>query len=196
MERLKSIKSTLVSLVETQLGDVEHTDAKELGEVVDMIKDLEEAMYYCAIVEAMEKSKEEGEDGRSRMGYTDHFPHGEYNWDTMDWRPYFYYTQSGRGSANQYGGSNSGSTSTRMGYSEDGMSNNQGGSGSSGQTAYYGGPTYYYTENKPMSINDVSKYLSELKDNLPHMMEKASPEDKKMISEKLQQINTKVNSNQ
>lgn len=198
MERLKSIKSTLVSLVETQLGDVEHTDAKELGEVVDMIKDLEEAMYYCAIVEAMEKSKEEGQEDisvRSRMGYTDHFPHGEYNWDTMDWRPYFYYTQSGRGSANQYGGSNSGSTSARMGYSENGMSNNQGGSGSGGQTAYYGGPTYYYTESKPMSMNEVSKYLSELSDSLPHMMEKASPEDKKMIAEKLQQINTKVNNN-
>lgn len=198
MERLKSIKSTLVSLVETQLGDVEHTDAKELGEVVDMIKDLEEAMYYCAIVEAMEKSKEEGQEDisvRSRMGYTDHFPHGEYNWDTMDWRPYFYYTQSGRGSANQYGSSNSGSTSARMGYSEDGISNNQGGSGSGGQTAYYGGPTYYYTESKPMSMNEVSKYLSELSDSLPHMMEKASPEDKKMIAEKLQQINTKVNNN-
>ena len=53
MERLKEIKSCLVSLVQTQLGDVEHTDAKEMGEVIDMIKDLEEAMYYCAIVEAM-----------------------------------------------------------------------------------------------------------------------------------------------
>lgn len=210
MERLKSIKSTLVSLVETQLGDVEHTDAKELGEVVDMIKDLEEAMYYCAIVEAMEKSKEEGQEDisvRSRMGYTEHFPHGEYNWDTMDWRPYYYYTQSGRGSANQYGGSGSRSTSSRMGYNENemmgysdsgnsGNGGSQSGSNSSGQTAYYGGPTYYYTENKPTDVNEVSKYLSELSDSLPHMMEKASPEDKKMISEKLQQINTKVNSNQ
>jgi hypothetical protein len=34
-------------------------NAKELGEVVDMIKDLEEAMYYCSIIKAMEKSEEE-----------------------------------------------------------------------------------------------------------------------------------------
>jgi hypothetical protein len=94
MEQLKAIKSTLVSLVQSQLGDIQHTDAKELGEVVDMIKDLEEAMYYCAIVEAMEKSKEEGTEDmamRSRMGYTEYFPHGEYDWDNMGWRPYYYY---------------------------------------------------------------------------------------------------------
>jgi len=94
MEQLKAIKSTLVSLVQSQLGDVQHTDAKELGEVIDMIKDLEESMYYCSIVEAMEKSREEGTEDmamRSRMGYTERFPHGEYDWESMDWRPYYYY---------------------------------------------------------------------------------------------------------
>ena len=204
MEQLKSIKSTLVSLVQSQLGDIQHTDAKELGEVVDMIKDLEEAMYYCAIVEAMEKSKEEGTEDmamRSRMGYTEYFPHGEYDWDNMGWRPYYYYQQSGRGSANQYGGSNSRSTSSRMGYGEEsGMnSGSQGGSSGSGSTSYYGGPNYYYHDSqdgsKMMSgdIKQVGRYLNELSDELPHMMEKSSQEDKKMISEKLQQITQKVN---
>jgi len=61
MENLKNIKCSLVGLVQTQLGDLKHTDAKELGEVIDMIKDLEEAMYYCAIIEAMEESKKEKE---------------------------------------------------------------------------------------------------------------------------------------
>ena len=58
MEQLKNIKHSLVSLVQTQLGDLKKTDAKELGEVVDMIKDLEEAMYYCSITKAMEEAKE------------------------------------------------------------------------------------------------------------------------------------------
>lgn len=201
MEQLKAIKSTLVSLVQSQLGDIQHTDAKELGEVVDMIKDLEEAMYYCAIVEAMEKSKEEGSEDmavRSRMGYTEYFPHGEYDWDAMGWQPYYYYQQSGRGSANQYGGSNSRSTGTRMGYGEGSMSGqggNQGGSSGQGSTAYYGGPNYYYHDSKEhMSgdLKEVNRYLSELNDELPKMMEKSSPEEKKMVSEKLQQITTKV----
>jgi hypothetical protein len=32
------------------LGEV---DTKELGEAIDMIKDLEEAIYYCTVTEAM-----------------------------------------------------------------------------------------------------------------------------------------------
>jgi hypothetical protein len=32
-----------------------------MGEVIDMIKDLEEAMYYCSIIEAMEKTNEKEE---------------------------------------------------------------------------------------------------------------------------------------
>lgn len=46
MERLKHVKDTLLCAVESQLGDLEKVDAKELGEVVDMVKDMEEAMYY------------------------------------------------------------------------------------------------------------------------------------------------------
>lgn len=62
MERLKHVKDTLLCAVESQLGDLEHVDAKELGEVVDMVKDMEEAMYYCSIVKAMEDRKEEEEE--------------------------------------------------------------------------------------------------------------------------------------
>lgn len=229
MEQLKAIKSTLVSLVQSQLGDIQHTDAKELGEVVDMIKDLEEAMYYCSIVKAMEKAEEEKESGSMTMGFRERYPHGEYDYDTMDWRPYFYYQQSGRGSANQYGGSggrggNRGYAEMmgyegggRSGYSEmmeyyggqggsgSGQGGSQGGSGggsqggSSGQgsTAYYGGPNYYYSEGQQgMSkgdIKQVGKYLNELNEELPHMMEKSSPEEKKMLSEKLTQISNKIN---
>ena len=59
MERMKTIKDTLLGVVQGQLGNLESVDAKELGEVVDMIKDMEEAMYYCTIVEAMKEKHEE-----------------------------------------------------------------------------------------------------------------------------------------
>ena len=42
-DRLKHIKECLMCAVEAQLGCLDEVDAKELGEVVDMIKDLEEA---------------------------------------------------------------------------------------------------------------------------------------------------------
>ena len=61
MEELHSIEKCLISQVQAQCGDLKKVNAKELGEVVDMIKDLEEAMYYCSIIEAMDKTNEEKE---------------------------------------------------------------------------------------------------------------------------------------
>ena len=49
MERLKSMKDCLMAQAQSQMGNLHQVDAKELGEVVDMIKDLEEAIYYCTI---------------------------------------------------------------------------------------------------------------------------------------------------
>ena len=62
------MKEKLMTCVESQLGDLSNTNAEELGEVVDMIKDLEETIYYCTVVEAMEKRSEEDEK-RERMYY-------------------------------------------------------------------------------------------------------------------------------
>lgn len=79
MEQLKSIKQCLVSTVSSQLGDLKKTDAKELGEVIDMIKDLEEAMYYCAITEAMEKTEEEKKYSNNINYYMEREPIHWYN---------------------------------------------------------------------------------------------------------------------
>lgn len=52
-DRLKQMKETLMCAVEVQLCDLGEVDTKELGEAIDMIKDLEEAIYYCTVTEAM-----------------------------------------------------------------------------------------------------------------------------------------------
>ena len=93
MENLKNIKCSLVGLVQTQLGDLKHTDAKELGEVIDMIKDLEEAMYYCAIIEAMEESKKEKENSENSS-----FNNINYYMEPM------YYQEGGQGSGSHGAG--------------------------------------------------------------------------------------------
>ena len=55
MEKLKHIKHKLVELVEMEMEEhLETLDTEELGEVIDMIKDLAEAIYYCTVTEAME----------------------------------------------------------------------------------------------------------------------------------------------
>jgi hypothetical protein len=52
-ERLREVKEILLCCVEEQVQDLCAVDTEELGEVIDMIKDLEEAIYYCTITEAM-----------------------------------------------------------------------------------------------------------------------------------------------
>ena len=54
MERLKSIKDNLIAAVQCQ--DISSADAKEMGEVVDMIKDLSKSIYYHTIVNSMTKA--------------------------------------------------------------------------------------------------------------------------------------------
>ena len=60
MKKLCEIKDTLINLVEQQMTNPQCVNTHEMGEVIDMIKDLAETCYYVSIVEAM-KDKEEHE---------------------------------------------------------------------------------------------------------------------------------------
>ena len=60
MERLHHMKESLMAQIQAQMGHLENVDAKELGEAIDMIKDLSEAIYYCTITEAMNEGSENG----------------------------------------------------------------------------------------------------------------------------------------
>ena len=65
MENLKKMKECLMAKVEGQVyGNIEAVSAEELGAAIDMIKDLAEAEYYCAIVKSMEEAAEEDEEGK------------------------------------------------------------------------------------------------------------------------------------
>ena len=56
--KLEHMKDVLICAVEHEINNLENANCKELGEAIDMIKDLEEAIYYCTITEAMgEKEK-------------------------------------------------------------------------------------------------------------------------------------------
>ena len=72
MERLKMMKDCLMAQVQAQMGNLDKVDVHELGEAIDMIKDLEEALYYCHIVKAMEeKEPNSWENNSSIMFYTE-----------------------------------------------------------------------------------------------------------------------------
>jgi hypothetical protein len=68
-ENLKMMKEQLMSCVQGQLGDISKVDTHELGEAIDMIKDLAETIYYCTITDSMEKSDEIQKMGSSTINY-------------------------------------------------------------------------------------------------------------------------------
>lgn len=53
------MKETLCCAAESQMYDLSNVNAEELGEVIDMIKDLEEAIYYATITDAMNEKDSE-----------------------------------------------------------------------------------------------------------------------------------------
>lgn len=52
-EKLKYLKDTLICSIEEQMMNLYDADADELGAAIDMLKDLEEAIYYSTVTEAM-----------------------------------------------------------------------------------------------------------------------------------------------
>ena len=76
MDKLKHIKEDLEWVVYKTLEANEDNNFKnintyELGEAIDMIKDISEAIYYCQVVHAMEE-------GSGTITYTQKSPKGEH----------------------------------------------------------------------------------------------------------------------
>ena len=184
MEQLKSIKHTLVSQVQTQLSDLKKVDAKELGEVIDMIKDLEEAMYYCSIIKAMEESKEEKKnesynninyymEPSNSGGNMKYYPSSDgmrHYTPYMEYAPYMMRDEKWR-DARLYNNADHSYNSRRM-YMES--KQNQ--------------------ATDQQSMKELEHYIKDLGDDLTDMIRDSSPEEKQLLSAKLQQLAGKVTS--
>ena len=79
--KLEHMKDVLICAVEHEINNLENANCKELGEAIDMIKDLEEAIYYCTITESM------GENG-NRYDYNKINSNGHYNESSEDSNQY------------------------------------------------------------------------------------------------------------
>jgi len=177
MERLKNIKDTLISQIQGQLGHLETVDAKEMGEVVDMVKDIEEAIYYCTITKSMEDANKEKEPITPVAYYTERYYPYERDMDR------------------EYG---------KMYYTNPTSSNSNGNGMTSTNTAYYTEQEYpitmrdyregkspmsrrMYMESKEMhqdkakQMKELEKYMKELTDDITDMIKDASPEEKQLL---------------
>lgn len=174
MHKLKNMKETLVGIAECALANAEHTDTKELGEVVDMIKDLEEAMYYCSIVKAMEEKEQDHchlirypvyerdmDKDHGRMYYTEpRYPRTSYP-DYMDYEkevPMVRDSREGR------------SPISRRNYME----------------------SKALHQGKEKKIKELEQYMKELSEDIVEMIEDASPEERQMLEKKMTHLTSKI----
>lgn len=199
MEELKTMKECLTSQVQAQMSHLDTVDAHELGEAVDMIKDLAEAIYYCTVTEAMEKSSEDKEKMNTN--------NNTYYYSTTHYdRPMEY--SNGK---MYYGEGNSSSSGMGPGNNSGNSSNS-----SSNGTSYYHEEYWpqefrdyregrspmqrkMYMESKDLhkgseiEMKELESYLQDLSADITEMVRKASPEEKQILQKKISGIAAKIN---
>ena len=177
IEQMKMMKHTLMNCVQGQMGDLTSVDAKELGEAVDMIKDLSEAIYYCTITESMEKSDKEKEK---------YYPVDYYR--NMD-KPYgyMYYTDS-HGVSHPSANMSTGAQGTRN-YPIEIRDYREGRSPMTRKTymerKMHGG-------GKEVQVQELEKYMHELTNDIMEMLDGASTEEKQILKNKISALATKI----
>lgn len=198
MEQLKSMKHQLTSIVQGQLSNTQNVDTKELGEAVDMIKDLAETIYYCTITEAMEKNDKEEKNQQPMMYYTPYKVYPDYYRD-MDYNKMYYSggmssaggtTSSGMGTGSMGAGS--------RGYQDKMMPREypiemrdyrEGRSGMSRRTYMESKETH---QSKEVQMKELEKYMQELSGDITEMIKDATPEERQVLHQKIMTLAEKV----
>lgn len=170
MEQLKDVKEQLICQVQEQLDHLDSVDAKELGEVIDMIKDIAEAEYYCSITKAMEEKDREGRNGNI---YYHTMPYPDYDRERMHY-------SSGQGN----GSEKSAHMSEMMVHDpREGRAKNS---------------RKMYMESKEIhkdaatQMKDLEKYLQDLSEDIAEMIQDATPQEKQVLQQKIATLSTKI----
>lgn len=198
IEKLKSIQECLANAAEVQIYDLENVDAQELGEVIDIIKDIEETIYYCTVTKAMKDS--EKYKGEEMMYYTpmyretrDHNGGQGYDMNRM------YYGGSNGSSNGGYNsgrsnGSSNGSNSSNSQYSEKEFPGafqdmREGRSPRSRRMYMEAKET---KQDKATQMKELEHYMQELAQDVTEMIEGSSPEERQYLSKKISALATKL----
>lgn len=173
-DKFQEIKKQLLTQVEGQMAHLECVDTKEMGEVIDMIKDLEEAIYYCTITEAMNNLPEE------THYYTEKYksPHAKKIYKPMDydydWEEYEYENKN----HNTY-------------PKEDSHDVREGRSGLRRKTYIEAKELH---KDKSTQIKELDKYLQDLATDVVEMIEDATPDERSYMEKKISALASKIGS--
>ena len=193
MEQLKNMKCTLMNQVQAQLCNLQAVDAKELGEVVDMIKDLEETMYYCTLIEAMVgKGKEKENYNNHYAYYTDHPYYMDREMEKRNGRMYYPdHGESGKMGPNDHMRRYDGQMAQ---YSEREMPiefrDTREGRSPTSRRMYM--ESKELNHDKAKKMKELEKYMQELTLDIAEMIEDSSPEEKQLLHKKITALASKI----
>lgn len=168
MERLKHMKESLMCCLEAQLGHLEEVDAKEMGEVVDMVKDIEEAMYYHTITKAME--------GKEDWHYRD--------MDKSNGRMYYREPSMGGFTGNPD------IARSYVDWEEPMSRDKREGRSPMSRKTYMEAKEMHHP--KTTQMKELEKYLQELSADVVEMIQDASPEEKAFLEKKISALATRI----
>lgn len=186
-EKLKWMKDTLICVVESELCNLSDVDTCELGEVIDMIKDLEEAIYYNTVTEAMNNPGHEIEWGNKK---SDH-----HRKEHDDSRMYY----SGGRYPMMYDEDPEGShmmrrTMTHHDASEDSMVPRDHREGRSHMSRKMYMEAKEMQRDKSIQLRELEKYIQELSQDVTEMIADSSPEEKQYLEKKITALASKIGS--
>ena len=164
MKRLCEMKNCLISAAQSQMSNLQNCDAEELGEVIDMIKDIEQAIYYCTITKAMKESNEDSK----KMYYKESICKKKHN-VPMDY--YDRYEDEKEYPIKIYDSREGKSPERRRMYMES--------------------KELHHDQAK--KLKELEEYMQELNADILEMIEGASQEEKQLLQKKIALLATKIN---
>ena len=177
MHRLYDMKNCLISAAQSQMGNLQDCNAEELGEVIDMIKDLEEAIYYCTITKAM-NDKEENNHSQYRMYYKER---GEHDYDNSS--SYINYPR-----IDKYNDKSNEPYREREFPLE--MRDTREGRSPARRRMYMESKELH--KDKVTAMKELEEYMQELSSDICEMIEDASPEEKQLLQKKIIALSNKI----
>lgn len=199
IEALKEMKNNVMKCVESEMTHLHDVNTKELGEAIDIIKDLSEAIYYCTITESMQKTDKEQMPSQIR---------------TVNYYTSPMYYPNRNSSNNSSSSNNTGSNnSSRNYYTPQNHHEEYSSYGIIPDEDYYRrweiseknpkegkSPVHrrLYMEGKeqhkdiPSQMKELEVYLQELSSDVTEMMKDASQEEKNTLRQKMTNIINKI----
>lgn len=176
MKRLEMIKEKLICALECEMSHLDSANTEEMGEVMDMIKDIEEACYYHTVVEAMKEDGDKEEIEEQLARYTPYQKRYYTPYPMRRRNPDYWDTPDGYRDVDR-----------RWTREED----NKSGRSYEARRTYMEAKEMH--KNQDEQLKHLEEYMKELSTDITDMIKDSTPQEKVMLKQKLTTLISMIN---